>query len=96
MFVATRGIIDKIENGNLSFDEVYESAIKFLNGDWGGLCEEDCKIQLADIEEYGYMRTPAIMGVYYSKIENLKYWIISNINETWDGRNVTVLLPEEY
>lgn len=95
MIVATRGIYEEITEGNLTHNEIIDSIQKFNRQEWGELCEDDCQVQKDYIKEWGMLKSPYIMGVYRSQ-KGLKYWVGSTMSESGYGRDITVLLPEEY
>lgn len=94
MMVCTMGIMDKMTNGEITEMDIILAINKFKKDNWGELCEEDCKVQVDYINEWGN-ESPFIMGVYRS-VNGVKFWVGSTLAEDGNGRDVTVLLPEEY
>ena len=88
-FVMTRGIANEIENGTITISGIENSISRFLNEDWGNICEEDKLANANDINDI-YC---SLLGSY--EVNNHDIWIIANaIDET--SRVVTVLFPSEY
>lgn len=87
--VMTKGIANEIDNGTITIHEIERSISKFLNEDWGNICEEDKLANANDINDIYCM----LLGSY--EINKHDIWIVANaIDES--SRVITVLFPSEY
>ena len=66
--------------------EPFEFLSRHQVGDWGDVCEEDCKEN-----EFSLTRRLRLFSVYHTA-KDVKIWIITEA----DRSITTILLPEEY
>lgn len=64
---------------------VSDSFLRYINGDWGELSEEDAKLNDESVES-----GERIHGTYKNDIWTI--WIITE----WDRSATTILFPEDY
>lgn len=83
--VATRGIVDKMEECAAFCDDVQLALFRYFDGDWGELCEED-----KEANEWAVHNAERVLAAY-NTCEG-KIWIITE----WDRSATTILFPEEY
>lgn len=88
MTVVTRGVGD-LMNENRSFARfVGASLVRYANGDWGNLCDDD-KLR----NEIALREGERLLGAYeHDEHEDWKIWIITE----WDRSVTTILFPDEY
>ncbi|WP_283700277.1 hypothetical protein [Clostridium perfringens] len=87
-------------NNALQNKEIYEfdlqlQLFKFLDNNWGDLCQEDTELQNSLIEEVDAKLHNRFMGVY-KLMKNIEIWIMSEYDYTIDTLIITVLFPHEY
>ncbi|WP_447413167.1 hypothetical protein, partial [Clostridium perfringens] len=80
--------------------EIYEfdlqlQLFKFLENNWGDLCQKDTELQNSLIEEVDAKLHHRFMGVY-NLMKNIEIWIMSEYDYTIDTLIITVLFPHEY
>lgn len=85
---------------SLQNNEIYEfdlqlQLFKFLENNWGNLCQEDTELQNSLIKKVDAKLHNKFMGVY-KLMKNIKIWIISEYDYTIDTLIITVLFPNEY
>ena len=85
---------------SLQNNEIYEfdlqlQLFKFLENNWGDLCQEDTELQNSLIKKVDAKLHHKFMGVY-KLMKNIKIWIISEYDYTIDTLIITVLFPNEY
>ena len=85
---------------SLQNNEIYEfdlqlQLFKFLENNWGDLCQEDTELQNSLIKEVDAKLHHKFIGVY-KLMKNIKIWIISEYDYTIDTLIITVLFPNEY
>ncbi|MGU8477049.1 hypothetical protein ACV3QH_07225 [Clostridium perfringens] len=85
---------------SLQNNEIYEfdlqlQLFKFLENNWGDLCQEDTELQNSLIKEVDAKLHHKFIGVY-KLMKNIKIWIISEYDYTIDNLIITVLFPNEY
>ncbi|MHC9416958.1 hypothetical protein, partial [Clostridium perfringens] len=68
---------------------------KFLENNWGDLCQEDTELQNSLIKEFDAKLHNRFMGVY-KLMKNIEIWIMSEYDYTIDTLIITVLFPHEY
>lgn len=86
--VATRTIAERM-NRELHFGQFISDSFKrYMNGDWGEMCQEDQKINNQAVE----MGEGRIHGSYIYKPTNEKIWIVTER----DRSVTTVLYPSEH
>lgn len=93
--VATRGVHEAMASNDRFYDFVSSSLFnRYLNEDWGEMCEEDkamndatCKLPCGDRILASYDVPKDIDADGHDKI-----WIITE----WDRSVTTILFPEEY
>ena len=81
----TRGISNSMEGNSKFFNEVMIAFNRYVNGDWGDLCDED-KQANEDALKNGYR----LLGKYNTCRGSI--YIITE----WDRSVTTVLFPDEY
>lgn len=87
--LATRGVADLMAQKLRFGIHVSDSLRRYVNGDWGDLCEED-KHSNDEAVELGDGR---ILAAYeHPECEGWKIWIITEA----DRSVTTVLFPDEY
>ena len=85
MTVVTRGVGD-LMSANRSFAQfVGASLVRYANGNWGDLCDED-KLR----NEIALREGERLLGAY--EHGDWKIWIITE----WDRSVTTILFPDEY
>ena len=84
--VMTCGINSMIEKNEIGVLELQICMHRHQNGDWGGICEEDKKVNNEALK-YGDRLVSA-----YKSHKGVKFWIITEA----DRSVTTVLLPSEY
>ena len=85
--VATRGV-DDLMNRDLAFRAFVQLSLgKYVNCDWGDVCDEDWKQNDDSIRD-----GERIHASYYHIESQTKIWIITE----WDRSVTTILFPEEY
>lgn len=83
--VMTRGISDAIENNFKFFNEVMIAFNRYVNNDWGNLCEED-----KAINKYALTHNARILARYETSEGPI--YIITE----WDRSVTTILFVDEY
>ncbi|MCM1525242.1 MAG: hypothetical protein NC120_12385 [Ruminococcus sp.] len=83
----TRGIDERMHEGDLFKSFVAESVNRYLRRDWGDTCEED-----ADLNDEALKSGDRLLAVYIFPKTGETIWIITEA----DRSVTTVLLPEEY
>lgn len=88
MTVVTRGVGD-LMSANRSFAHfVGASLVRYANGNWGDLCDED-KLR----NEIALREDERLLGAYeHDEHPDWKIWIITE----WDRSVTTILFPDEY
>lgn len=92
--VMTIGINDLIERKVLSQKDLFLNLGKFINNDWGILCDEDKEFQDELVKNPNSKKYERFMGVYL--INEIKIWIIREYDYSIDSLIFTILLPDEY
>ena len=85
MVVMTKGISDAMEGNFKFFNEVMIAFNRYVDCDWGDLCDED-KATNEDALKNGYR----LFAKY--KTSEGPIWIITE----WDRSMTTILFPDEY
>lgn len=84
--VVTAGV-DKSRKHSPDFSKfVSDSLLRYINGDWGDLCEDDCKLNDASAESDGmifaaYIHPDGVTTIY--------------IQTEWDRSYTTIMFPHE-
>ena len=82
---STCGVNELMDKNDEYRGKVLQCLFKYMQGDWGDLCEED-KLE----NERALKEGDRLLGRY--NIEPKPIYIITE----WDRRNTTILFPEEY
>ena len=79
--VITRNALDTLEA-----QSVRTAMLRHMNGDWGEVCDSDCKSN-----DHALATEGRLLSVYRDS-GGVTFWIITE----WDRSVTTVLLPEDY
>lgn len=82
--VATPAALDVLDASNQTFLDLLR---RHQNGDYGGICEEDKKLN-----EQGLITGSRILSAYKTTPNEKEVWVISEA----DRSATTILLPREY
>ncbi|MDU5491421.1 MAG: hypothetical protein E6094_00440 [Clostridium perfringens] len=91
----THGISTVLQNNEIYEFDLQLQLFKFLENNWGDLCQEDTELQNSLIKEVDAKLHYRFMGVY-KLMKNIEIWIISEYDYTIDTLIITVLFPHEY
>ena len=83
----TRGVADRAGEDEAFARFVDESLKRYLNCDWGGLCDEDARMNDQACRD----GSDRIFASYLAP-DGTKLWIITE----WDRSATTLLFPDEY
>lgn len=84
--IATRSILDTMENNDKFYTEVMVAMNRYIKCDWGNLCDEDKEINDRAVKN----DDDRILAAYNTSKGRI--WIITE----WDRSCTTVLFPNEY
>lgn len=85
--VATRNVVDRMENQSAFREFVYKSLFRYRSNDWGDLNKED-----RASNDYAIDHNERILAVYKDNNLDVTIWIITE----WDRSVTTILFPIEY
>ncbi|EDT70079.1 hypothetical protein [Clostridium perfringens] len=91
----THGVNNALQNKEIYEFDLQLQLFKFLDNNWGDLCQEDTELQNSLIEEVDAKLHNRFMGVY-KLMKNIEIWIMSEYDYTIDTLIITVLFPHEY
>ena len=85
--VATRNVVERMENQSAFREFVYKSLFRYRSNDWGDLNKED-----RASNDYAIDHNERILAVYKDNNLDVTIWIITE----WDRSVTTILFPIEY
>lgn len=92
----THGVSSALQNKEIYEFDLQLQLFKFLENNWGDLCQEDTKLQNSLIkEEVDAKLHHRFIGVY-KLMKNIRIWIMSEYDYRIDTLIITVLFPHEY
>ncbi|EGT4141233.1 hypothetical protein ACV30Q_09080 [Clostridium perfringens] len=91
----THGVSNALQNKEIYEFDLQLQLFKFLESNWGDLCQEDTELQNSLIKEVDAKLHNRFMGVY-KLMKNIEIWITSEYDYTIDTLIITVLFPHEY
>ncbi|BDU91252.1 hypothetical protein [Clostridium perfringens] len=91
----THGVSNALQSKEIYEFDLQLQLFKFLDNNWGDLCQEDTELQNSLIKEVDAKLHNRFMGVY-KLMKNIEIWIMSEYDYTIDTLIITVLFPHEY
>ncbi|HAT4218255.1 hypothetical protein ACSW8Q_04140 [Clostridium perfringens] len=91
----THGVSNSLQNKEIYEFDLQLQLFKFLNNNWGDLCQEDTELQNSLIKEVNAKLNHRFIGIY-KLMKNIEIWIMSEYDYTIDTLIITVLFPHEY
>lgn len=91
----THGVSNALQSKEIYEFDLQLQLFKFLDNNWGDLCQEDTELQNSLIKEVDSKLHNRFMGVY-KLMKNIEIWIMSEYDYTMDTLIITVLFPHEY
>ncbi|WP_283689703.1 hypothetical protein [Clostridium perfringens] len=91
----THEISNSLQNKKIYEFDLQLQLFKFLENNWGDLCQEDTELQNSLIKEVDAKLHNRFMGVY-KLMKNIEIWIMSEYDYTIDTLIITVLFLHEY
>lgn len=86
----TRGIVEKIENGTFTNQDVIRAVVKHETGNFGLTDPHDIQINMRSINEgYGTVMSEFILN-------GIRIWIHTTLHKDKEFISTVVLLPSEY
>ena len=89
--VMTRGIADSIEADKNFSTEINKAFTRYLNQDWGDMCEEDKKLNDEAVELENDLEVGSRILAAYNTTKG-KVYIVTE----WDRSATTILFADEY
>ena len=86
----TKGIVDLIENGTITKNEVMRCVMRHQRGDYGLTDSHDVAVNKRNLNH----SSGTVMSEYV--VNGIRIWVITSLSTDVENQYSTVLLPIEY